>query len=165
MEQRQYVEVNGVWSDVRGDAEVDRIPEVHPMGDHRPLGMAGGAGGVHDRDQIIVGQGLAPAVLAVEAGEGVFVGVRLAGRIDGQNGADPAPAPQRPGRLAERRVVDQQHRFAVVQNVFELRNRQTPIQQHTDRPGPGAGELQVEEFDAVVGQDRDPVAAPDPERP
>ena len=36
--------------------EIDDVPERHAMRDHGALGVPGGAGGVHDRPQVIMRQ-------------------------------------------------------------------------------------------------------------
>ena len=54
-------------------------------------------------------------------------------------------------------AVDQQDRLRIGDQPVQLGRRHPPVQRHQDRAEPGAAEQQLEKFDAVAGQDRDPV--------
>ena len=138
------------------------------MGDHRALGVAGRARGVHDRADIIVREfhvGNGPAIEGLDH-RLIGVGRRpdTRARVDAQQGRDAAAALQLLRGVCESHIVDQQLRRTVVEDVLELRDRQAPVQQHGDRAAAAAAELQVEEFDAVVRQQGHAVAAPDAQR-
>ncbi|MEZ5340902.1 MAG: hypothetical protein R2706_05495 [Acidimicrobiales bacterium] len=55
-------------------------------------------------------------------------------------------------------------RRAVVEDVFELGDREPPIEQDADGAEPPARKLEIEELNPVVGQNTDAVAASDPDR-
>ena len=164
VEQRQHRQVHRLHAHPGRRAQVAAVPEVHAVGDHRPLGVAGGARRVHDGHHVVVGQRLAPGHLAGLGGQRRLIRVGGGGLVDAQQVADVAALLQGAGRLGELRIVDQQQRRAVVEDVFQLGGGETPVQQHRDAAGAAAGELQVEILDAVVRQQRHPLTAADAQR-
>ena len=58
--------------------------------------------------------------------------------------------------------MDQKARSAVLKDIVQLRFRQAPVEEHADRAGPHAGELNIEIFDAVMSQNRHAIAPSDP---
>ena len=159
--------MHGVQSHSGGNAEIDAVPEVHPVRDHRALRMTGRARGVHDRADVVVGELRANAArLAGERGDDRFVriGRCCTARVDAQQRPDAAAALELLRRLGELPVVNQHLGRAVVQDVLEFRHGEPPVQQHRDRTGAPARELHIEKLDAVMRQQRHPVAAPYPHR-
>ena len=80
---------------------------------------------------------------------------------DGEEVGDATRRLQRFRRHGKRRAVDQHVRRRVVHDEGEFGNGESPVEKDGNGSEPAAGELHVEELDAVRGQQRDPVAAPD----
>ena len=164
VEQRENVEVHGVEPHSSGNAEVHAVPEVHAVGDHRPFGQPGRSRRVHDRDDVVVGERDPWRGLSIERGERLLVGSVGLAAVDLDEGVDRAKVLEFGGCCGELDVVEQDLRRRVVEYVFEFTDGEPPVEQDTDGAVSLACELDIEELDAVVGEDRDTVAASDSDR-
>lgn len=131
---------------------VDGVPEIHPVGDDRPLRAAGRAGCVKDGRNII------------QCGGDWFVqggavqSEVLEHRPQRADSGDVAEFGKLFGAFVEFQVVDQQCGRAVGQNRTQFRVRQAPVQWYEDRADATAGKLDFKCIGGVGGQHRDAIA-------
>ena len=164
VKERQHVEVNRVDRDPSGNPKIDAVPEVHAVGDHRPLRQARRARRVHDRDDIVVGKNGPTTVLTIEARDYLLVGAVGRPTLDLEKGAYRAQLLKLGGCCGELGIVDHQLGRAVVEDVFEFGHCQPPVEQHGNRAKTSTGKLHIEKFDTVVREHGYTVAAADPQR-
>ena len=152
MEQRQQAQEHGGARHVRDGHAVDRVPEVHPVGDDRTFGPSRGAGRVENgRD--VVQRRRHRRIEARFCTRDVFEG-----RAERQHFPDAAIQRQGLRPIGEIGIEDQHLRGAIGQDRAQFGIGQPPVQRHENRAGPPAGELHVEDIGAVRGQHGDAVA-------
>ena len=158
VEQGEHHELHGLGRDQRRDAEVDAVPEHHPVGDNRALRVPGGPRRVHHHADVVMRQGSGCRRRA-GLGERALVGAVGALMVDfEQTGGEGT-------RLSgEGPIVDQQLGARIAQDVFQFRHREPPVERQHDGAQPAAGELQLEVFGAVRREQGDAVAPGDAPR-
>ena len=160
VKERQHTQKHARIADFGRPAQVHHVPEGHAVGNHGALGPSGGARGVHDGGDIIMGDAC--------AGLGWQRCRRTQRSLIGT--ARAAPLKQRQpghrcrechGGLAELRVVNQNLGCGIAYDETQLRHRQSPVQWHEHCTQSAAGKLQLEEVGAVLGQDGGAIALTD----
>ena len=147
-----------------GHEREHRTAAVRP---DRALGPPGGAGGVHQRPRIRSGDrngGLRIArrgdqrfIAEVARGRRRGAAMNVAARLHGQRVADLFD------RAQQRVLDDEGARAAIGRDIGDLAPDQAEVDRHGDQPGFGGRGIDLQPLDAVVGQDRDPVALLEPE--
>ncbi len=156
VEQRQHREQHRGRRDIGGAAEVDAIPERHPMRDDRALGLAGGARGVHDGRDVIERDLLEPFAAASPRR------CRPHRRRPAPSrtvGGDIAELGDRKRGLGEVVVMDHHLGRGVADDVVQLGNGEAGVERQEHRADPEAGELHLQRIRGVQRQHRDAVAA------
>ena len=134
------------------------VPPEIAMGQHRALGPAGGAGGVHDHRDIILAD---PD--GIGRGRGRLRPVRLV--LGGEESLERLePIALRLDDRAELRVDDERARRAILDHEGELRPGQAEIERHEDRAEPRRGKHDEEEHRLVEAEESDALALADAER-
>jgi hypothetical protein len=134
------------------------VPPEIAMGQHRALGAAGGAGGVHDHCNIILAdtdgfgrrrERLRPMHLVLGGEEGLD-------RFE--------PLPLRLNDRADLRVDDQGACRAILDHEGKLRAGQAEIERHENRAEPSCGKHHEKEHRLVEAKESDALALADAER-
>ena len=148
--------VVSVGAEVDAGADIDVVRERHPVGVDHALGPPGRSRRVEQipdrpgrparaRRRMARRRGQRRLIIAVEIDRRQSPGERGGG-----------------ARLAG--AVEEQSRLGIGDQPVQLGGRHPPVERHQDRAQPGAAEQQLEEFDPVAGEHRDPVALADPAR-
>ena len=147
------------------EAELLRVDEeegdVRPVGANDPLRLARGPGGVHEDPGIIRpdlngGGGLGPGF--EEPLEGAEALLRLRRDVDEPVVVDPVEvAPDRIDGLPVLPLGDDGPGLRVVDDVEDLFSGESKIDRNDDQPGLRRGEIDLDELEAVVGEDGHPV--------
>ena len=132
------------------------------VGEHRPLGMAGGAGGVHDQRRAVRGDVDRWGGLAVFGDEVLVAQYDTGGCALGDDEAVHG------GQFTHRRGDGGQHRFghhdgcaAVLHQIGQLRRREPEVNRNSNGAKLIGGEADFDEFRAIEHQDHHAVAGSD----
>jgi hypothetical protein len=150
----------------------DGLHQQVQVGEHRALGQAGSARGVHDqRDVPLVDLHLRR--IGLGPGEDPLVGldiVAVAGVADRAQAGDDNPDRTadrfrgEAGQCAQHRVSDKDRRPAVGQQLRDLAGGEPEIHRHGDRAQQVGGQHRLEELGPVSHENRHPVALDDAPR-
>ena len=158
MEDRRRRERHIVRQAIERMHAIGVVPPEIAMGQHRALGPAGGAGGVHDHRNIILAD-----TDGIGRGRGRLRPVRLV--LGGEESLERLePIALRLDDRAELHVDDEGARRAILDHEGELRPGQAEIERHEDRPEPRRGKHDEDKHRLVEAEESDALALADAER-
>ena len=161
VEHGQHQQIAVLAGELHVHVQVQGVPQAVGLGEHRALGLARGAGGVHDYVRRVGGDGLGRLrllsdlggqELLVGQGPVLFLRAQHHPQVHGRGLVEAL------GQLAQLGVVDKGPGLAVACLEAQLGRGEPPVQGHQHQPQLGGGHDDLHVLQAVHGEHGHPVA-------